>query len=648
MLFQEFNIPQFAQRKIKERYGLSAYEKIKRNPYQLANIRGIGFKMADDIGLRFGIEDLAFERVIASMDAFYRLKTEQSGDTSINCREFLDEWMADITFPSIPLGQEKEKKMLLAAVMVNEFSKTGKDARFMQFPRLDVNHQPMIDENGKPILCFSSARDISVDLNILDHLRRIYKHARAFNEQQITKLKPLIEKVENANGRQITLDNSQINAVYTVLRSRISCLTGGAGCGKTTILKRIIDCVSSLGLRVVLCSPTGKAAKRMSESTGRNAMTIHSLIHYKSKGDVIAENYKAVETNEVTSDFIKADWVFVDESSMIDADLARALLAKVQNGTRITFIGDPNQLPPVSKGCFFYDIIDSNKIPVAKLTTVHRQANGNDINDVAHLILGGSPRSLELGSRKNIIYHSFDHLKNTTQGGSYESREISEIIQKQIVSKFATLAKEHGVNDVMLITAKRQTSALSSDVLNVRIRQALYPNAGTVPYRCFLKGERIMGIKNVRRQDDDLDDTILNGEMGTVILDDQKEKLMVRIDGETGVRNLNGIREHLTLGYAMTVHKSQGSEAKYVLTTVTSGDYVLLNREWFYTNVTRGKQEVHIYGQAPAINRAVKHTQSRRNTLLRHFLNDLKPIKSEMTENLTTQIAKLRKIELFN
>lgn len=644
LLFQEHGISVSDQKKVKSAFGLAAIEKIKRNPYVLANITGIGFKKADAIARKFGLPEYSKQRLVASMDAYYRLKTNETGDTSIRCREFLDGWLSDLSFPN-----DEQHRFLLASIMTGLFCK---QEQFKQYPVLDSNHKPVFDDAGKPLFCFSSQQDIRVDDSIIENLRRIHQNASLLNRKQIDDLKSIVERVDRVGNKVLKLDESQIKAIYTVLNSRISCLTGGAGCGKTTILKRIIECVKKLGMSVALCSPTGKAAKRMNESTGYEASTIHRLIGFSGKGGVIPEAQGASPEEKEKGRVISADWVFVDESSMIDSHLALALLKAVRNGARITFIGDPNQLPPVGKGCFFYDIIDSGSIPVGRLTKTHRQADGNDINDVAHAILTGNVKSLDLSNRKNVAHYNFDYMQNAAQGGTASQVEVNEAIQKKLVQKYVALVKEHGIKNVLIITAKRQTTALSSDVLNQVIRRYMFPEAMNLKPRFFVKGERVMGIKNVNENKgvelgktfNPLDNNILNGEMGTVI-SDQENRLLVLIDGENKPRDLSGVREHLVLGYAITVHKSQGSEAKHVLTAVTNTDYIMLNREWFYTNVTRGKEHVYLFSQFKAINHAVRNTQARRTTLLRHLLNQLKPHKPAFTEKMLAAVKKLVDLE---
>lgn len=630
LIFQEYGVPMSAQKKIFKKYGNAAYEKIRRNPYILANIDRIGFKMADDIGRKFGVPEYARQRLIASMDAFYRLETQRRGDTSLLCHDFLKDWLENLKFG-------EEDKLLLASIMMRFFSNGN---YFHLFPYLDEKNNPVLDENGKPVYCFTSDTDLSVDSKIIEQMRRIYKGVKPFSEQQIQQLKPYIERVERLpDGKELHFDDSQIRAVYKVLNSRISCLTGGAGCGKTTILKRIIDCAKRMNMRVKLCSPTGKAAKRMSESTGLPATTIHRLIGFGKQDSVIPEGNSI--DSEKAGNMINTDWLFVDESSMIDSRLALALLECVKNGTRVTFIGDPNQLPPVSKGCFFYDIIDSGTIPVANLTTVHRQANGNDINDVAHAILSGIPKNLALSQRINVKYHNYDHLRTTSQGGDYTQQQVNDKIQNDLVKRYVDLVKAHGLQDVLIITAKRKNTNLSCDILNQVIRKRLFPKAVGLPYSHFVKGERVMGVENKYFNENGKNDIlILNGEMGTVVSDD-KRGLYVLIDGESEPRELSGVRTSLELGYAITVHKSQGSEAKYILSTLSISDFIMLTREWFYTNTTRAKKEFHLYGQNMAISRAVKNSQSRRNTLLRHLLNGLKPHKPAMTAKMDKELERL-------
>ena len=238
-------------------------------------------------------------------------------------------------------------------------------------------------------------------------------------------------------------------------------------------------------------------------------------------------------------------------------------------------------------------------------------------------------------------YHNYDHFKTTSQGGDYAQQQVNDMIQSDLVKRYVDLVKKNGLQDVLIITAKRKNTSLSSDLLNQLIRKKLFPKAIGLPYSHFVKGERVMGIENkYEREGNKTEILILNGEMGTVVSDD-KFGLKVLIDGETEPRDLSSVRTSLELGYAITVHKSQGSEAKYILTALSTSDFIMLTREWFYTNVTRAKEELHLYGQNMAVSRAVRNTQSRRNTLLRHLLNDLKPHKPTMTERMNKELERL-------
>lgn len=573
--------------KLLEVYRGNAVNILKDNPYQATTIAGIGWSKADLIGLKLGIAEDDPRRIKFGFMSYYNETCAREGGTLLPSRESFR-----------ILNDEKFK-----------FSKSEYSVKLGEFMlRSFIGHEfilfPFHTKNGI-LNYFTSKYDYISENNIKEKLLD-YKHYGLFFD--MLKVDELLRNVVDIseylpNGDSYTLDESQRNAIIMALENPISVITGGAGTGKTTILKKLLKCAIHFNLRVAVMAPTGKASKRINESIGELAcaMTIHSTFEYNPIVKMAGIN----EDNP-----LEVDWIFIDESSMVDLEVANVILNGVKKGTRITFLGDSNQLPSVGRGCFFFDIIDGGKIPVARLNTLHRQKDGNDIIPVAHAILEGG--KLNLNYRKNVIYEAYD------EGEDVDQKLINNQIRDDLVQKYMDLCKESSPTEIQILTPARKenSSILSADALNKLIRDKLFDS----PKDPFVVGDRVIGIKN--------NDEFLNGELGTVVVsEDNGKNIEVLFDGgstptEISKKNV----QYLDYGYAITVHKSQGSEYKYILVPMSKSSSFMLNKNWFYTAVTRAKDKVFIYGQDKAIKIATWRQSTRRNTLLRYLFNDIKPI----------------------
>lgn len=596
--------------------GNTVIERLSKNPYESIAIKRIGWQKADEIGKKLGIPPTDKKRIISGIEAFYRSQTMTSGDTLLHAAEFAKEMVS--RFKLTP-----EQAPLVYQYMKEAFE-SGEHYRL--YPFID-------SKTNAPVNYFTNRDDFANEYYLAKRLVMLNKEGYQIDASRLSLCKPIIEAEEVLkNGRKVKLDPSQTKAIETCLSAPVSVLTGGAGMGKTTILKRLIMCAMRLNMKVLLCSPTGKAAKRMTESVNIQnikAETIHTTLGFKEKSD----DAKVKSGQSGMGSIFKyneelplpADWIFVDESSMTDVYLAKSLVSAIRMGARVTFIGDPNQLPSVQKGCFYFDLIESGYFATAKLTKTHRQADGNDIIDVAYAILNRDVKGLKLHHRKNVYYRNYDALKEAMVGGDYDQKKVNQQIVVDLVNDYAKLVKEFGIENVQVLLPKRKdTSILSTEYLNLRLRERVMRTSEDA----FQVGERVIGVKN--------NPIFRNGEVGTIMYIGDK-MLSILFDGETEPRNCYEHKDKLTFAYAITVHKSQGSEYKHVLIVMSDSDQFMLDCNWFYTAITRGKEMVYILGQEKAIRSATLKQSTRRLTTLRYLLKGLKAVKPSQLNQVNRQ-----------
>ena len=401
---------------------------------------------------------------------------------------------------------------------------------------------------------------------------------------------------------KIPLAPQQRKAVETALKSGAMVITGGPGTGKTTILRFIIRLIERMGLDYQLCAPTGRAAKRMSEATGAEARTIHRMLGYGSAGD----RFFYDEDNPLLTDVI-----IVDEMSMVDVMLMRALLRATPSGTHLIMVGDADQLPPVGPGNVLRDVIASGILPVIRLTDIFRQAERGMIVENAHRINNGKPPEL-FSSAEDFVF---------------EETEGAETIIRRVIAlcsgKTNRLLTNEPIKDAQVLVPMKK-GALGAVNLNMRLQAALNPPS---PYKkerkqgelLLREGDKVMQIKNdykipwKRAKTGEEGTGIFNGDLGTVErIDLAEQEVIVLFDDERAAAYDYSMLEELNLAYASTVHKSQGSEYPVVIMPIAGGAPQLMTRNLLYTAVTRAREQVYMLGSSRCIYDMANNNQIRK------------------------------------
>lgn len=398
-----------------------------------------------------------------------------------------------------------------------------------------------------------------------------------------------IEHIQKLTG--VEYDDVQKEGIKTALKSGMSVITGGPGTGKTTILLGAIKAMQEKGLTIAAAAPTGKAAKRMGEITGLDAKTIHRLLMYSPDG-----GYKFNEENHLIYDV-----VIIDEISMVNIDLMASLMSAISYTTKLILVGDVDQLPAIGPGNVLRDIIDSGIVPVVKLTKIYRQAENSDIVVNAHKVNNGIMPTI----KNTKPGTDFFFIKET----NYESilRLIPELVKDRLPKKY-----EIKPTEIQVLSPMRKYE-LGSLNLNTILQEALNPTGTSLNYggTVFRLNDKVMQIKN------NYEKGVFNGETGKIIeVNPEMKEIVVDFDGNI-IRYENGDFDEIVLAYAMTIHKSQGSEYPIVLIPISRQHYVMMQRNLIYTAITRAKDICIILGDVDMVKRAVGNAIAKhRNTKL--------------------------------
>lgn len=393
----------------------------------------------------------------------------------------------------------------------------------------------------------------------------------------------------------IDYDDVQKQAIEEAVRSKVMILTGGPGTGKTTTTQGIIAALKHLGMKILLAAPTGRAAKRMSEATGMEAKTIHRLLEFTPQ-----DGYKRNDENP-----LEADALIVDECSMIDIILMNNLLKAVPSSMRLVLVGDINQLPSVGAGNVLRDIIESHKIPVIRLTRIFRQAQSSRIVMSAHAINQGRFPDTSNGKQTDFFF---------IEQGDPEmvAEEIVNLVKNRLPKAY-----HRKTSDIQVLTPM-QRGVVGASNLNIALQSALNPsqlalNRGGCSFK---QGDRVMQLRN------NYDKDVFNGDLGYVEqIDMEEHTLQVNFDGRLVEYDVSELDE-LTLAYATTIHKSQGSEYPIVVIPVLMTHYVMLQRNLIYTGITRAKKICVLIGTKKALAFAIRNMSVlKRNTRLKERLN---------------------------
>ena len=546
--------------KIYQRYGDEVYTLLRENPYRIADdLSGVGFQTADEIARRMGVRADSETRIRSGALYVLRLAVQEG-----HC--YLPESVLRERLTKLLQLEPENLKELLAELQMEKrvvLRRTGEESGdckvyLANYDRMELHVAAMLGE--------------------LD-LREARPGIRAAEELALLE--------EEAAGP--VLDETQRRAVLAAVQSGLLIITGGPGTGKTTTSNAIIRCFEAEGAEILLAAPTGRAAARMTEATGREAKTIHRLLEVsgapseQNEGENGKENWSSVRFDRNKEQPLEADCIIIDEMSMVDLRLFHALLQAVPVGAHLILVGDSNQLPSVGAGNVLRDLIDSGCLPVVQLTQIYRQAAESDIVVNAHKMM--DEETIDLGKRSK----DFLFIRQNTVEGVIET--MLRLLTEKLPAYVGAEAKS-----IQLLTPVRR-GALGVAGLNPVLQAKLNPpGAGKAErefaHALFRVGDKLMQIKNNYQR------VVYNGDVGILIdINRFTETLTVRFDEEKEVEYGFADVEELELAYAVTIHKSQGSEYPAVVIPVFSGPRMLRTRNLIYTAVTRAKKCVVLIGE---------------------------------------------------
>ena len=572
MIFlQQYGISTTLAVKIYNFYGSRIYSVLKENPYQMAeDIDGVGFKTADEIASRVGIRTDSDFRIRSGI-LYVLLQASSEGHTYLPMEE-----LTQRTSQLLEVEGEHIEKHYMNLAIERKIMMRQKDGLTQiyaaTFYHMEANTATMLKQ-----------LDVTYDVK----------------DEEIEKR---IKRIEKQTG--LELDEQQICAVKEAVRNGLLIITGGPGTGKTTTINTIIRYFEMEGMDIFLGAPTGRAAKRMSETTGFEARTIHRMLEVNGG----AEGTGGFERNEKNP--LETDVIIIDEMSMVDITLMYALLKAILAGTRLILVGDVNQLPSVGPGAVLKDIIDSNQFHTVKLNKIFRQASTSDIVVNAHKINNGEDVILDNKSM------DFFFLKR------YEADKIINVtlqLIKQKLPKFVD-ATEY---DIQVLTPTRK-GLLGVERLNQVLQMYLNPEDGKKREKeyngtIFREGDKVMQIKNNYQLEWEIRSKyglcidkgmgVFNGDTGIIEeINYFAETMTVSFDEGRMVEYSFKLLDELELAYAITIHKSQGSEYPAVVIPLFQGPRMLLNRNLIYTAVTRAKKCVTIVGDEEVFQTMVHNT----------------------------------------
>lgn len=589
---QQFGISNTLAVKIYNTYGMNLYGVMKENPYRLAeDISGIGFRLADELAAKIGIHTDSDYRIRSGI--FYvLLQSTGEGHTYLPLPLLLERAGRLLGLPREAVRPQIDNLMMDKKLVIK-----GDKVFASSYYYMELNCARMLYE-----------RNLKLEAEVLP--------------SQEAQLEKRLERL--AQNLKMELDELQIRAVMEAVRNGIFILSGGPGTGKTTTINMMIHYFESEGLDIFLAAPTGRAAKRMTEATGYEARTIHRMLELNSA--LSDEDTRKVSFERNEENPLEADVIIIDEMSMVDIQLFQALLKAVIPGTRLILVGDVNQLPSVGAGQVLRDLITSGKFPMVELKKIFRQAQESDIVVNAHKINAGEQISFDNKSRDFFL------LERNDVNVIY--KHMIQLIQEKLPRYVKASAY-----DIQVLTPMRKGS-LGCETLNGILQRYLNPPdtgkkehiSGDTVYR---EGDKVMQVKNnyqleweiVSRYGIPVDrgTGVFNGDMGRIReINEAASCLVVEYDEQRRVTYPFAMLEELELSYAVTIHKSQGSEYPAVILPLLTGPRMLFNRNLLYTAITRAKSCVTILGSSDTVRSMIENvSENKRYTALAERIQEI-------------------------
>lgn len=559
MLFlQGYGVSTAYAAKIYRQYGKESIDKVKENPYRLADdIWGIGFKTADGIANKMGYEKNDIRRCQSGI--IYTLN-QLANEGHVYAEE---EQLVKAALDLLEAEEEPIRAALTNMIQTEEVKMEEEAIYLPPFYFAEVG-------TANRLLALVEGQEKELFIRPMD-----------------------LQALSKETG--VEYDEVQLQAIEEAIRSKVMVLTGGPGTGKTTTTQGVIAALKHMGMRILLAAPTGRAAKRMSEATGMEAKTIHRLLEFNPK-----DGYKRNDENP-----LEGDALIVDECSMIDIVLMNCLMKAVPCSMRVVFVGDIDQLPSVGAGNVLRDLIDSKKIPVIRLTRIFRQAQTSRIVMSAHAINQGRFPDISNGKETDFFFIQQEDAEKAAE-------DIVNLVKNRLPKAYSQKTSQ------IQVLTPMQRGVVGAVNLNMALQNALNPsptalNRGGYSFR---QGDRVMQLRN------NYDKEVFNGDLGYIeSVDTEERTLMVNFEDRLVEYEASELDE-LTLAYATTIHKSQGSEYPIVVMPVLMTHYVMLQRNLIYTGITRAKKICVLIGSKKALSFAIRNMSVlKRNSKLKERLN---------------------------
>ena len=556
--------------KIFKHYGDETISILKANPYSvIGDLTGVGFLTADHLASNLGMEKQNPQRLDAAV-IYHLLKLSEEG----HCCAIEDEFLEKIS-PSLDV------EMSLCHRAITRLEAGGKIKRELV---------PSIDE---AVPCIWLAKLFYCEVGITKELQRISSSDCSIRSVKVDKA---VEWVEEQH--HIKLAKEQISAISSALEDKVHIITGGPGTGKSTITKTILSIHEKLSDKILLAAPTGRAAKRLSDITKKHARTIHSLLEV----DFVTKGFKRCHSNP-----LECDLLIVDEASMIDTYLMFSLLKAVPDNCRVILIGDVDQLPSVGPGSVLKDCIDSATLPMTRLHQIFRQAKKSMITRNAHSVNKGMMPHLETSFDDDFWYIERDDPEEMIE-------EILKLIQKTLPEKF----NFHPTEDIQVLSPMKRGKA-GIDYLN----QILQSKINTSNHQLvrgetiFKIGDKVLQIKNNYQK------MVFNGDIGYIVdINNSTKEILIKFDFKEVEYAYEELVE-ITLAYAVSIHKYQGSESPCIILPLHTSQYILLQRNLLYTAITRAKKLLVLVSSKKALALAVHNNLTKKRLSgLEHFLSE--------------------------